>query len=138
LNKKPTSNRWKKTSARRARRSPPPGKRRGNAGKPDKTKRIPVNPRVILEKLSSLPIQTWNYKADDPRTRHIGPMAQDFTAAFGVGDHHGIHLTDALGVAYASIQALHEMIGKRGATISALRRELQKINAEIRRLRSRR
>jgi hypothetical protein len=92
---------------------------------------------VILEKLSTLPIQTWSYKWDDPRTRHIGPMAQDFSKAFGVGDHHGIHLTDALGVAYASIQALYGMARERAAAIRSLHREIRLLQAEIKRLRSR-
>ncbi|MFH0954072.1 MAG: tail fiber domain-containing protein [Verrucomicrobiota bacterium] len=120
-------------SGRRSLRSPGSGKRRG-AGKP---RQLPVDPHLILAKLSSLPIQTWNYKWDDPRTRHIGPMAQDFSKTFGVGDHRGISLTDALGVAYASIQALYELVSDRNAKIGALRRELQKLQVEIRRLRSR-
>jgi len=97
-------------------------------------RKLPADPRAILKKLSSLPIQTWNYKRDDPSTRHIGPMAQDFSRIFGVGDHRGIHLTDALGVAYASIQALNQMAKERAVKISALRRELQKIQSEIKRI----
>ena len=88
---------------------------------------------MILEKLSALPISTWNYKWDDPSTRHIGPMAQDFSRIFGVGDHRGIHLGDAFGVAYASIQALRRMVRGRDAAIRDLQRELRKLQAEIRR-----
>ena len=99
-------------------------------------KHLPVDPNVILEKLVSLPIQTWNYKSDDPRIRHIGPMAQDFSAIFGVGDHHGIRLSDAFGVAYASIQALRKMVRSRDGAIRDLQRELRKLHTEIRRLRS--
>jgi hypothetical protein len=106
-------------------------KRSGSAGK-----NLPVDPNEIIEKLASLPIQTWNYKSDDPRVRHIGPMAQDFSAIFGVGDHHGIRLSDAFGVAYASIQALRKMARCRDTAIRDLQRELRKLQAEIRRLRS--
>lgn len=93
---------------------------------------------MILERLSRLPIQTWSYRWDDPRIRHIGPMAQDFSRLFGVGDHRGIHTGDALGVAYASIQALHGMAHERSRELAKLRRELNRLQAEIRRRRGRR
>jgi hypothetical protein len=103
--------------------------RAGSSGRD--AKRLPADPRVILKRLARLPIHTWSYKRDDPRMRHIGPMAQDFTAVFGVGDHHGINLADALGVAYASIQALNEMLLERAAAIRSLRRELKKIQSRL-------
>lgn len=50
---------------------------------------------------------TWNYSADDPSIRHIGPMAQDFAAVFGVGaDDRHIHPIDGQGVALAAVQGL--------------------------------
>src|ERR1700730_12633461 len=42
----------------------------------------PVNAREILSHLASLPIQTWKFKQNDAGGPHIGPMAQDFHAAF--------------------------------------------------------
>jgi hypothetical protein len=61
----------------------------------------------VLARLMSVPVETWNYTADDPSIRHIGPMAQDFAAAFAVGaDDRHIHVVDMGGVAFASIQAL--------------------------------
>jgi hypothetical protein len=106
-------------------------KRSASAGKD-----LPVDPNVILEKLASLPIQTWNYKSDDPRVRHIGPMAQDFSRIFGVGDHHGIRLSDAFGVAYASIQALRKIVRDRDTAIRDLRQQLRTLHTKVRRLRS--
>jgi hypothetical protein len=32
------------------------------------------------------PMQTWTARGQDPSVRHMGPMAQDFAAAFGVGE----------------------------------------------------
>jgi hypothetical protein len=62
----------------------------------------------ILARLATVPIQSWNYTAQDPAIRHIGPMAQDFYAAFGVGeDERYISTIDADGVALAAIQALY-------------------------------
>ena len=66
-----------------------------------------VDPQEILEKVIALPISTWTY-INKPNVRHIGPMAQDFYAAFGLGkDDVTIATVDADGLALASIQALH-------------------------------
>jgi hypothetical protein len=66
-----------------------------------------VDAADMLERVRSLPISTWNYTSDDPSIRHIGAMAQDFTATFGVGaDDRHIHPIDGQGVALAAIQGL--------------------------------
>src|SRR2546426_5664569 len=70
----------------------------------------PVAPAQILEKVARLPLSEWSYKVD-PGTRHIGPMAQDFHAAFDVSteDKH-IAPIDEGGVALAAIQALNQRL----------------------------
>ena len=84
-----------------------------------------VDGREILERLRDLPIATWNYKAQDESIRHIGPMAQDFSAAFGVGEKETMITTiDADGVALAAIQGLYEMVKEKDAEIAALRAEM--------------
>ncbi len=87
-----------------------------------------VNPQDILERLCAIPVSTWNYKSQQPATRHIGPMAQDFAHAFGVGEDNR-HITgiDADGVALAAIQGLNEKLE------NALRQK----NAELERLKER-
>jgi len=81
----------------------------------------PIDPQEILEKVAALPLSEWNYR-QDPGTRHVGPMAQDFHAAFGVGpDERHITTVDADGVALAAIQGLNRKL-------EASRRE----NAELR------
>jgi hypothetical protein len=45
-----------------------------------------IDGEALLAKLAELPISTWNYKAQDASIRHMGPMAQDFHAAFGLGE----------------------------------------------------
>ena len=66
-----------------------------------------VDPADMLARVRDLPISTWNYTSDDPAVRHIGPMAQDFAATFGVGaDDRHIHPLDGQGVALAAIQGL--------------------------------
>ena len=62
----------------------------------------------VLAKIAALPISTWNYKAQDESIRHIGPMAQDLYAAFGLGeDDRHITTIDADGIALAAIQGLY-------------------------------
>ncbi len=64
---------------------------------------------AVLARVASLPITSWSYKADDPGVRHLGPMAQDFHAAFGLGiDERHIAASDLAGVALAAIQELND------------------------------
>ena len=73
-----------------------------------KTAIVPVDSQAILDKVARLPISQWQYK-DSEGVNHLGPMAQDFHAAFGLGDTNtGIATVDMDGVALASIQALVE------------------------------
>ena len=44
-----------------------------------------LNAQSVLDRVAALPITRWNF-IQDPATAHIGPMAQDFRAAFGVGE----------------------------------------------------
>jgi hypothetical protein len=70
----------------------------------------PVDAREVLEKVASIPISRWNF-IGDAGTPHIGPMAQDFHAAFGTGtDDRHIATVDADGVALAAIQGLNEKL----------------------------
>lgn len=70
-----------------------------------------VDPTDMLARVRSLPISTWNYTSDDPAIRHIGPMAQDFGALFGVGtDDRHIHPIDGQGTALAAIQGLASLL----------------------------
>jgi hypothetical protein len=74
---------------------------------------VAVDPRAVLEKVAALPIARWNYKHDQV-TPHLGPMAQDFYAAFGVGpDDKHITTVDADGVALAAIQGLNQKLEQR-------------------------
>jgi endosialidase-like protein len=76
----------------------------------------------VLEKLAELSISTWNYKGDDPSVRHMGPMAQDFFAAFGLGDDDKtINLLDANGVVMVAIQALYRRVQSLESEIAALK-----------------
>ncbi len=81
----------------------------------------PVNGHEILDTLAELPVSTWSYTFEPPGVRHLGPMAQDFSAAFGLGDDDRvIDLTDANGVVIVSIQALYRRIHELEAEVAKL------------------
>jgi hypothetical protein len=66
----------------------------------------PVDTRAILDQVARLPISTWHY-TNDPAVTHLGPVAQDFKAAFHLGtDDKHIATVDADGVLFAAVQAL--------------------------------
>ncbi|PAP76933.1 tail fiber domain-containing protein [Rubrivirga marina] len=67
---------------------------------------VAVDAEAVLEGVVGLPLSTWQYTGSD--VTHLGPMAQDFYRAFGLGQGETtISMVDADGVALAAIQALH-------------------------------
>jgi hypothetical protein len=90
----------------------------------------PIDSVEVLRKVAAMPIATWNWKSQDASIRHMGPMAQDFRAAFGLGETpKGISTVDADGVALAAIQGLHQLVEEKDARIATLERavgELQR------------
>ncbi len=93
----------------------------------------PVDPRAVLEKVSHLPVTEWNLISQPASIRHIGPMAQDFQAVFGVGeDDKHISTSDADGVALAAIQGLNEIVKEKEAEIRCLKREMAELKAMVR------
>jgi hypothetical protein len=85
-----------------------------------KTDFVKVNGQDVLDRLSSVPITTWSYK-DSPDVRHMGPMAQDFRAAYGLGpDDKHLAALDTNGVALAAIQELDAQNKELKARLQAL------------------
>jgi hypothetical protein len=113
---------------------------------------------AVLAKVDRLPISRWSYKSERG-VRHVGPMAQDFYAAFRVGeDDKHITSIDEDGVALAAIKALHAenatllaqqrnlrkrlaamttLQSQQARTEAATRRDLQRLSAEVASLRER-
>ena len=89
----------------------------------------PVDSREILEKLAALPITQWHYRWEESdATPHLGPMAQDFKAAFYPGrDDKSITTLEADGVALAAIQGLNQKLEAQRAENNDLRRELEEL-----------
>lgn len=89
-----------------------------------KTGIVALDQGDVLSRVLAMPISSWSFK-DDLDERHIGPMAQDFFAAFGLGDSdRTISPLDASGVALVAIQGLYE---QQEAQI----RELRQTNQEL-------
>ena len=83
-----------------------------------------------------MPIKTWNYKTQADSIRHIGPTAQDFKSAFGVGESEtGITTVDADGVALAAIKGLVEELKDRDKTIEELKTKSAAFESELRTIR---
>jgi hypothetical protein len=85
-----------------------------------------LDPKEVLEQVESLPVRSWHYKAE-PSVRHIGPVAQDFYRAFGVGsDNKHISSVDADGVALAAIKGLNRKVERQRRRNRALNEELER------------
>lgn len=92
---------------------------------------VPVNEQEILTLLMSMPVSTWNYKTQDAGIRHIGPMAQDFYAAFGVGeDERYLTTVDVDGVTLAAMQGLYQIIQSQDNLIADQQQTIESLTAE--------
>lgn len=92
----------------------------------------PVEGREVLDQLAAVPIRTWNFKKDKAEVRHMGPVAQDFHAAFGLsGDARHITPLDANGVALAAIQELDKSVQEKRSEIEALRKHNAELEARL-------
>ncbi len=94
-----------------------------------------VSALSVLEKVMALPIQAWNYKTDAAKVRHIGPMAQDFHAVFGLNGTDDKHISsiDTQGVALAAIQGLNRKLEAENAKLRSSLTDLEKRLAALER-----
>ncbi len=87
-----------------------------------------VSGEEVLLQIAAMAIQSWNYKSQDRSIRHLGPVAQDFYAAFGLGESDTtITAVDIDGVNMLAIQALE----KRTSELKLALQELGKSQAEL-------
>lgn len=101
-----------------------------------------LNGEAVLAKIAQMPIQSWSYKTEKRGIRHVGPTAQDFHAAFGLGDSdEAIATVDADGVNLLAVQALERRTAELreksarivllDARVAELERRLTKLEATI-------
>ena len=96
----------------------------------------PVDARQILASAIDLPITSWNYIAEGKKIRHLGPVSQDFWAAFGLGaDDKSITSIDETGMALVAIQGLNakleERLAEKERQISAHEHEIEELRSEL-------
>ena len=88
--------------------------------------------RGVLAKVMEMPVYTWRYITELSGALHMGPTAQDFRAAFGLGDSDKTITTiDEGGVALAAIKGLKQEVDARDAEIAALKREIRSIKKQL-------
>jgi hypothetical protein len=87
-----------------------------------------VNGEELLTTLRAVPVTTWNYVSEGKQARHIGPMAEDFHAAFGLGTGDTtIGVQDLAGISIAAVKALEE----RTAELQAKTAEVDELRARL-------
>lgn len=92
---------------------------------------LPVDPETVLEKLAGIPIAEWNYIGYEQR--HIGPMAQDFHAAFPLNESDtSLNNADLHGVALAAIQGLNRKLETRDESLAREKAALREENESLR------
>jgi hypothetical protein len=93
-----------------------------------------VDGEDLLARIRGVPVQTWSYINEPGGVRHLGPFAEDFRAAFGLGsDGRSIGLLDLGGVNFAAVQALEV----RTAELRVTAAEVERLAAEVAALRAR-
>jgi hypothetical protein len=99
----------------------------------------PLDGETVLAKLAGMAVQEWSYLAQDEGIRHVGPTAQDFHAAFGLGeDPLRIGTMDADGIALAAVKALEARTSALAAENRNLRDALAALHAELAEMKARR
>jgi hypothetical protein len=82
---------------------------------------VDLNPQDILAEIDQLPTLEWNYIAQGPSIKHIGPIAQDFAQIFALGgDNTTITTVDPAGIALVGIRALSDDLNTQQAKITSL------------------
>lgn len=88
----------------------------------------PVDGEALLEKIDNLPISQWNYKVESDDVTHIGPTAQDFKAAFGVGaNDKTISTIDPSGIALAAIKQLSKENDELKSQVAELKKMVEEL-----------
>jgi hypothetical protein len=100
-----------------------------------KTDIAEIDHRETLRNVTQLPVTSWEY-THDPNRRYVGPMAQEFHTAFGLGhDDKHIGTLDTDGVALSALKGLIAELRERQERSAAQARRLAELEAELQTLR---
>jgi hypothetical protein len=90
-----------------------------------------VDGEDVLSRIRSIPVNTWSYTAEGAQVKHMGPFAEDFRAAFGLGtDDTSIGLLDIDGVNFAGVKALDERTRELQSQVDAQARQIEQLRAD--------
>jgi uncharacterized coiled-coil protein SlyX len=90
-----------------------------------------VDPMDILARVDALEIAEWTYN-HQAGVRHMGPMAEDFYAAFELGHtKKGLSAGDASGVALAAIQALNSKLDRNEQSLAEKDSEIAELQQRL-------
>ena len=96
-----------------------------------------VNGDDVLSRLRKVPVSTWNYITEGQQVRHLGPMAEDFYTAFGLGTGNtSIGVQDLAGVSLVGVKALEARTAKLQESNVQLKAAIEQKNTEVEQLRS--
>ena len=91
----------------------------------------PLEGGQLLDVLAGLPLYEWSYKGE--QARHLGPTAEDFAAAFGLGANDvTLAPADMAGVALAAVKDLREENQSLRDEVGALSEKLAAIEELLR------
>ncbi|NEZ04097.1 tail fiber domain-containing protein [Wenzhouxiangella sp. XN201] len=96
-----------------------------------KTDFKPVKAEEILQKLVSLEISEWRYRKEPKGTRHIGAMAEEFQAAFGLSDGKTLNMIDTTGISFAAIKALKQELDDKQTEVDALSAKVELLEKAV-------
>ncbi|HEY0035658.1 MAG TPA: tail fiber domain-containing protein [Longimicrobium sp.] len=96
---------------------------------------VAVGGEDVLTRIRRTPVTTWNYIGEEGNVRHMGPVAEDFHAAFGLGTNNTTigHL-DIDGVNFAGVKALEERTAKLQQDVADRDRRISDLEARVARL----
>jgi trimeric autotransporter adhesin len=91
-----------------------------------------ISDQQLLRRLAALAIRSWSYKTDPAHVRHIGPTAQDFKSAFGVGnDPRSIGVLDESGVALAGVKGVYQLVQQQQTLMHRQQAEITSLQADL-------
>lgn len=85
-----------------------------------------------LGRIRSLPLSTWSYINDQAHTRHLGPVAEDFFAQFGLGEGpSNIGAQDLASLGLVGVQALAERGEEQASEIAKLNERNARLEQDL-------
>jgi hypothetical protein len=75
-------------------------------------------PMSVLDAVRDMPVEEWEYKrgmGDGGGKKHVGPYAEDFQKATGLGNGKEINVIDAVGITMGAVQELAAKVDKMDA-----------------------